>query len=336
MSYRELRSLRAIGVGFFLSHCGGTKVEGVHSSTGGAGFVTAESGGHSATGGSLGSSGAGPASIGGAGNPPNPQAGGTGGSSNSGGTAGLGDGGSHAVASLGGGGAAGNAGTSHSAGAGGTRVTPPTTEQIGERLSISGGGVGLAFPGNVITGSSSTGPFRIAKFPVTRGQFDACVTAGGCEQSDICLTGQNAAASRLEPATCVIPKLARQYCAWVGGTVAKLEQWWFAAGPGPYPWGSDSATCDNYPLPVYWPCPEDPQSMEVGRHPAGASPLGMQDVLTAQAELVGGTAASPWGVCMGEGGLCLFQSQIDGAFRGVGPANPDFGGFAFRCAWAPN
>jgi hypothetical protein len=147
---------------------------------------------------------------------------------------------------------------------------------------------------------------------------------------------------------------AAQYCAWVDrGHVATLEEWMKAArGPDVrrFAWGDDRRDCTHRWRLVFNPelpsacCDRDcaaPEARAVGLHPAGESPFGVADVLSAHAELVAQSPSSETAACTGEGG-CFVAGLEPGAIDWVHPApvfrpegEPEAVAYAaaFRCAW---
>lgn len=106
------------------------------------------------------------------------------------------------------------------------------------------------------------------------------------------------------PATCLKYEQAEKYCAWIGAQLPTVPQFVFAARGTygepvrRYPWGNTRATCAESANPSGWNSSEnlvvnccgkhcdDPSLYEVGTHPAGASPMGMQDVLMTPFEML--------------------------------------------------
>jgi formylglycine-generating enzyme required for sulfatase activity len=206
--------------------------------------------------------------------------------------------------------------------------------------------------------------FHISKHPVTVGAYEACVSAGRCEaaRESACIGGQppspkqnadpDARAKRA--ATCVGLKGARQYCAWVGGDLPTFDQWLLAAR-GPvvqrYPWGSRRATCDEHPWGAVKSgggCPKNRGAVPaIGQHPAGASPLGVHDVLLTGAELLDTSEGAMFKACEtearpkpGTDRACLVYGLEPGAIDSVLEVRSTSGGpdtatspYGFRCVW---
>jgi hypothetical protein len=106
------------------------------------------------------------------------------------------------------------------------------------------------------------------------------------------------------PITCLKYEQAEKYCAWIDAKLPTVPQFVLAAR-GPYgepirryPWGNTLPTCAESANPTTWNSSsnlvvnccgkhcDDPSLYTVGTHPAGASPLGMQDVLMTPFELL--------------------------------------------------
>jgi hypothetical protein len=106
------------------------------------------------------------------------------------------------------------------------------------------------------------------------------------------------------PITCLKYEQAEKYCAWIGAKLPTVPQFVLVAR-GPYgepirryPWGNTPPTCAESANPTNWNSSsnlvvnccgkhcDDPSLYAVGTHPAGASPLGMQDVLMTPIEFL--------------------------------------------------
>lgn len=147
-------------------------------------------------------------------------------------------------------------------------------------------------------------PFRIARAPVTQGEFQVFVDDGGYERRDLWTEegwrwksearalhpvywrrGQSAEWSRrrydewipLEPhrpAHCVNAHEAEAWCRWAGRRLPTEAEWDFAAGPARFPWGDDPPTPERalLDLRAAEPC-------DVGAHAAGDSPHGLRQMI---------------------------------------------------------
>lgn len=230
--------------------------------------------------------------------------------------------------------------------------------------------IAVSIPATEISSGVAIGPltrtdtvagFRIAKHPVTSAQYRDCVSAGACStpaQTNCLdksaqapfnqLTTSQAANADL-PAICVGVDQAEAFCSWVGGQLPTLAQFMLAARGSSvtrYPWGNQPATCKQLPDalrspftgPVS-PCtsPSDAlKNFAVGQHPAGASPLGVEDVLLAPGELVG-TSSNPWTPSCGSPYAgCVAYGLLPGAidaFEALPPEGTAHHAYEFRCVW---
>ena len=196
----------------------------------------------------------------------------------------------------------------------------PTVAQRPESrtVEIAANTVQVGFAIGVIREPKEVSDFTISRYPVTRGEFLACVQAGACAKSSAPRCLPSGTTDRLDrptidddrfpdeaPATCVGLDEAQKYCSWAGGQLPTLEQWMLAArGPAVsrYAWGVATPTCQHHPRTAdrekQIPCElNDPAPLEVGKHPAGASPLGLHDVLLTRAELLRTSKESVFGPC---------------------------------------
>lgn len=207
--------------------------------------------------------------------------------------------------------------------------------------------------------------FSISKHPVTVAQYSACMEANACTRpvhGCANLAGTDSTAAAGDAVMCVGEDNARAYCAWSGGRLPTLSEWLLAArgrSPQRFSWGDGGATCGQHALAHAWlqrtdvgatsygdSVPEDSscvkaniRPLEVGKHSAGASPSGLEDVLIAQAELLGGHPENHFSVCERSEHGCIVYGLMPGAIDAVKPteetpeaaiAHP----YTFRCAWA--
>ena len=145
------------------------------------------------------------------------------------------------------------------------------------------------------------GAFHIDRHEVTVGEFAACVEAGSCgewthaqyEAEDplrsVCNAGR--AGFERQPMNCVSYWGAEAYCRWVGKALPTESQWERAARGSDgrvYPWGNERLDCSRCAMSTEgagemrgdrdgWGCGTGATS-EVGTHPAGSSPYGVQDM----------------------------------------------------------
>ena len=127
--------------------------------------------------------------------------------------------------------------------------------------------------------------FHIDRHPVTNAQFKAFVDATGyapCDALNFLRDWRDGAPQpgwENKPVTWVSLEDARAYAAWAGKRLPHGWEWQYAAQGADgrlYPWGD--AWRDDAAPPVFrgraLPPPAD-----VGMHPAGASPFGVQDLV---------------------------------------------------------
>ncbi len=233
----------------------------------------------------------------------------------------------------------------------------PKPEPVGlQRLEIAPGKVTLGFATGTLRGEVELPGFAIARHPVTRAQYTACVDADGCAEAECTTTPGPFEGAEELPVDCVSFAQASRFCAWVGGSLPRLDQWMRAArGPSPrrFAWGDEKATCERHPFAGLalsalsgasdarfgrgvTRCGVAPSEYTVGQHPESRFEDGMQDALLTPSELVRGTGASPFGACSSDGAGCVVYGLEAGAIDGVSEvsptATPSFG-VGFRCAW---
>lgn len=253
-------------------------------------------------------------------------------------------------------------------------------------VQVDQGDVEIGFALGTLRDARSVDDFSISRFPVTVGEFQECVDAGVCEHVSTphCIDGQKhkrgerttvTKADSGKPATCVGVDQAQKYCSWSDGKLPTLEQWMLAArGPQVqrFSWGSQTPTCEQHPAGLKTiigdvqpngeltpsslaslrvePCKGE-GIFNVGKHQAGASPLGLEDVLLTQAELLRASKRNFFAACRlpakeeaGSSATCLVYGQEPGAIDSVeglsAPAEhadkDDIAAlpYGFRCAWS--
>jgi serine/threonine protein kinase/formylglycine-generating enzyme required for sulfatase activity len=157
--------------------------------------------------------------------------------------------------------------------------------------------------------------FCMDRLEVTVGDYDRCVKAGACappaatihssdyEESEVAWRNLLCPGARLgpkpnQPVTCVDPRMAKSFCAWRGRRLpTDVEFEWAARGGDratPFPWGTHvieaSHACssaqdergmsEEVASPSDWhPAEGTFGSCEVGSHPKGANPWGVQDLV---------------------------------------------------------
>jgi formylglycine-generating enzyme required for sulfatase activity len=208
--------------------------------------------------------------------------------------------------------------------------------------------------------------FRITKSLVTVGDYHACVAAGACSAPALRAGGcthpsgpdgptySEDASARDLPVTCATARQATDYCEWIGGRLPRLTEWLLAArGPDVhrYAWGDEPPRCAQAQRISYFASVPDAccgvtcssaDAARVRRHPDGASPLGLQDVLITRAELFGPDAAPQQHGCPVGATGCLVHGIASGAIDGIAPAmsldetepvSVMTAAYGFRCAW---
>lgn len=123
-------------------------------------------------------------------------------------------------------------------------------------------------------------PFFIDLTEVTVKDYTACVDAKKCEVAE---TGEfcngNKADRQNHPINCINVRSAEAYCSFVGKRLPSEQEWERAARGDDgrlYPWGSTPAP--NSDLICWKRLAEKLGTCEVGSHPKGASPQGVQDL----------------------------------------------------------
>jgi formylglycine-generating enzyme required for sulfatase activity len=210
--------------------------------------------------------------------------------------------------------------------------------------------------------------FRISRAPITVGEWKACVDYGACAPPE--LTSGACAAIDPDsptidgptfgrglddiPVTCVSLSQANEYCEFVHhGHVPTIEELLMAVrGPTVrrFAWGDNRSGCESrwrlsFAHDVTGACCghecTDPAALRVGVHPAGNSPYGVSDILSAHAELAASAPSSAAPQCRGKTGCVLTglePSAIDWILP-LGESDEPNGkksspyAASFRCAW---
>jgi len=189
--------------------------------------------------------------------------------------------------------------------------------------------------------------FRITQHPVTRSEYGECLAAGACVEDGVvgCDLSSGGALGELRvddadsPATCVSVAQARAYCGWVGGRLPRLSEWLHAARgaqPRRFSWSKAEESCELHPrLETLVPPTEGEEGelvratscaalhdgglLQVGKHSAGASEVGMEDVLMTPAELIASEGKSVFGACDSLFAGCVVTGSSPGAIDSVSP-----------------
>ncbi len=237
----------------------------------------------------------------------------------------------------------------------------PAPSEVPETTNVMGGAFTSGISIGRLHGQKQLEGFIITKYPITVGRYRQCISAGACTppklQTLACTQAFQAPATRVDratfaggddnlPVTCVTVPQAEEYCQWQGGSLPTGDQWLMATrggSPMRHAWGNDTASCDRHPggkqlspsgQPV--PCTPTTTDFEIAKHPNGASPFGVQDVLLTTGELTSTQSGSLFGAC--SAGECIaqgvFAGSIDGfssAAKDPAPPNPAQTTYGFRC-----
>ena len=230
-----------------------------------------------------------------------------------------------------------------------------TTSQAIELVTVGARTMQSGFATGKLRRSRELASYKIAKHPVTWGQFDACVSAGACAAPDGSACGADAytpyakytapkydAHDGQAPAVCVGESQAEAFCRFAGGRLPTVDEWLLASrgdAPRRFSWGDDVSACEQHPLagpmlqgrqipdalPTDSPLPTcaphefDGSELHVGTHAPGASPLGLEDVLLAPGELLAADAESAFNACGTAGSHCVVYGLEPGAIDSVEP-----------------
>ena len=239
-------------------------------------------------------------------------------------------------------------------------------DQIPSAVTVPGGPLLSGTAVGTMRRSYDVAPFRIARSPIRVAEYRACVAAGACK----------APASRIQecrtpgprhfldratydveggeslPVTCATAEQAASFCGWVGGALPTMTEWQLAArggDPAPFSWGRATATCAVHPatdaVGESAPCALDGNlaaAFAVGKHPAGASPFGMEDVLLTRGEILAASDDAQFSACTAPHVACIVHGVVTGGIDAFAPvarnaAAVDDGASGvtagFRCVW---
>ncbi len=187
------------------------------------------------------------------------------------------------------------------------------------------------------------------KTEVTLGQFERCVSAGGCRTenrsnkgvSKFCNLGYRGRSDH--PMNCVDWYGARDFCRWVGGRLPDREEWQKEASNGgkrEYPWGDGKADCSLAAMTLM-----NESGMELGcgrkgswpvcSMPSGNSASGLCDMSGSVWEWTSSGSDSSRVLC---GGSWNYFRQA--YFKASGwhvdsPSSRSDAGYGFRCVRDP-
>lgn len=191
--------------------------------------------------------------------------------------------------------------------------------------------------------------FAIGRYPVTAADYDNCVKAGACSSPGTLCSDPDNQPRRLCRAS---HSQAEAYCDWRGGRLPTEAQWEKAARGTDgrmYPWGNRPADCARSALPTGCAQAGTPLD-QIGVHPAGASPYGVEDVAVVGVEWTRDWYAlpaqytperrDPTGPAGPRKDTTLVQVVRGGGIQGLGPmpvwrrsAMDESGPAGFRCVW---
>lgn len=186
--------------------------------------------------------------------------------------------------------------------------------------------------------------FRITRTVITEPQWSACAEAGICtplSHSDDAEGSEAPAPRDGVPVFGVSPEQANEFCeSWAGGSLPTAGQWLLGARGAQkrsYPWAGDSPPSCAQNGRANRRCCERAKNCDaltrgqVLKHPDGASPYGMEDVLITGTELL---ARDDTARCRGRG--CYVRGDAPSRIDVVAP-HPRDGELryaaGFRCAW---
>ncbi len=236
-----------------------------------------------------------------------------------------------------------------------SNAPPPTPDQIPISVTIAGGSVTSGFASGVLRSTTQLAGFRMTTHPISVGDYAQCISVGACSTASLntgeCsrqpstpaayLVGNTSRLDSTLPMTCASVAQAKAYCAWQGGALPTLEQWELAAraaAPTRHAWGNGALTCDLHPGADWHAgnraCGTMLADFGIGKHPKGASPFGVEDVLLARGELLSTTSQSTFEVCR-RGDACVVSGAAPGTIDNVRPFSDDseHNAVGFRCAW---
>lgn len=233
-------------------------------------------------------------------------------------------------------------------------------DAVPEAVTVGGGSLTEGTATGRIRKMREVSAFRIAKSPVTVGQYRRCVDARACTRPSIdsgfCSKGFGSAVldgptyevgDEAVPVTCASVEQAAGFCRWVGGRLPTPPEWQLAArGPDVrrHAWGDSIASCTRHWRIAFSDasgacCGGECKDPAVGRVSArieGASPAGVFDVLSTRGELVAADPESPWPSCRDRSHGCVAAGNGPGAIDVFLPGSSMTEAAlpaGFRCVW---
>ena len=227
-----------------------------------------------------------------------------------------------------------------------------------EAVAIDAARVSIGFVHGQVRDTVALPAFDIARYPVTVGAYRACVAAGACKAARETKCGPHApspadvlrsAEVDEAPLTCAGVSQAEAYCKWVGGALPSLAEWLLAARgsePQRFAWGNTAPDCTQHAFgaPAEGAeCEAAPEreAAPIGRHLAGASAFGVEDVLLTSGELLRSSPRSAFSACGTGYRACVVGGLGPGAIDSLEPVlkTPDKSeyvqtAYGFRCAWS--
>ena len=248
-------------------------------------------------------------------------------------------------------GLASGVGCSNDSNASGVGFPPPAPTDIPQSVSVSRATVTLGHAPGVLRKPAEVKAFKITKSPVTNWQFRKCVAVGACPKPEVqaetpnnwTLTYNESTDYDELPIAGVSAEQAKAYCAWVSGALPTFAQWQLATrgeSMRHFPWGDSPSACDQYhtsPVTGQREASCDPLQVKVGKHSAGASPSGVEDVfMTPNGEIVRSDKNGLGVFSCPSGSGCVVIPQVPGIPTSGALLVAGKGGLAgvgFRCVW---
>lgn len=231
------------------------------------------------------------------------------------------------------------------------RSWPPAPVDLNPQVvDVGGQQVEVGFKNGLLRQNAEVSDFTISARPISVAQARTCLELGVCSASTAECSNEDGHDE--DAALCVGVENARAYCEWSGGRLATIAEWLLAARgarPQRFAWGDEMPTCEHHPDAEPLEPSLNPRDTSetacgvplrrryrLGRHPLARAASGLEDVLLAPSELVGGSQESPYGPCQSDRPGCTLRGLLPGANDGVRPAADgahQMEPYAFRCVW---